>query len=89
MLLATLFRRFPFLLMLYADGGYQGPEFKRALKRILSQVEIARRSYQARNQFKPRLCQGVPAGLRYVLLTFLLWYQVLAERLTPAAALPR
>ena len=36
MLLATLFGMFPFLLKLYADGGYQGPEFQKALKRVLS-----------------------------------------------------
>ena len=39
MLLATLFGMFPFLLKLYADGGYQGPEFQKALKRVLSQAE--------------------------------------------------
>ena len=46
MLLATSFGLFPFLLKLYADGGYQGPEFQKALKRVLSQVEaeIAKRS---------------------------------------------
>jgi transposase len=40
MLLATLFGRFPFLLKLYADGGYQGAQFQSELKRILSQVEL-------------------------------------------------
>jgi transposase len=40
MLLATLFGLFPFLLKLYADGGYQGPAFQKALARILSQVEV-------------------------------------------------
>jgi len=37
---------FPFLLKLYADGGYQGPEFQKALKRVLSQAEaqIVKRS---------------------------------------------
>src|SRR4029077_16870853 len=40
MLLATLFGMFPFLLKLYADGGYQGPEFQKALKRVLSQAEV-------------------------------------------------
>jgi Transposase DDE domain len=40
MLLATLFGLFPFLLKLYADGGYQGPQFQQALKRVLSQVEV-------------------------------------------------
>jgi transposase len=46
MLLATLFGMFPFLLKLYADGGYQGPEFQKAVKRILPQTEaqIVKRS---------------------------------------------
>jgi hypothetical protein len=46
MLLATLFGMFPFLLKLYADGGYQGPVFQKALKRVLSQAEaeIVKRS---------------------------------------------
>lgn len=50
MLLATLFGRFPFLLKLYADGGYQGPQFQAALKRTLRQaeVEIVKRSDQAK-----------------------------------------
>ena len=46
MLLATLFGMFPFLLKLYADAGYQGPQFQKAVKRILStaEVEIVKRS---------------------------------------------
>jgi transposase len=40
MLLAALFGLYPFLLRLYADGGYQGPEFRNAVKTILSQVEV-------------------------------------------------
>jgi transposase len=46
MVLATLFGLFPFLLKLYADGGYQGPEFQTAAKRTLSklEVEIVKRS---------------------------------------------
>ena len=40
MLLATLFGMFPFLLKLYADGGYQGPLFQKALKRILREAEV-------------------------------------------------
>ncbi len=46
MLLATLFGMFPFLLKLYADGGYQGRRFQEALKRVVSQaeVEIVKRS---------------------------------------------
>jgi transposase len=50
MLLATLFGMFPFLLKLYADGGYQGRQFQAAVKRVLNQVEveIVKRSDQAK-----------------------------------------
>jgi transposase len=50
LLLATLFGRFPFLLKLYADGGYQGPEFQHAVAKILRRVniEIVKRSDQAK-----------------------------------------
>jgi hypothetical protein len=34
MLMATLFGLYPFLVKLYADGGYQGPEFCNAMKAI-------------------------------------------------------
>jgi transposase len=40
LLMATLFGLYPFLRKLYADGGYQGPVFQRALKRLLRQVEV-------------------------------------------------
>jgi transposase len=40
MLMATLFGLFPFLLKLYADGGYQGPEFRQALSGIFAQIDI-------------------------------------------------
>jgi len=40
LVMATLFGMFPFLRKLYADGGYQGPEFQAALKRVLRQVEV-------------------------------------------------
>jgi len=33
-------RMFPFLVKLYADGGYQGPDFRAAVKRVLSRVEV-------------------------------------------------
>ena len=39
MLLATLFGLYPFLKRLFADGGYQGPEFQKALKKIMPQLE--------------------------------------------------
>jgi transposase len=50
LLMATLFGLYPFLLKLYADGGYQGAQFQRALKKILARVnlEIVRRSDQAK-----------------------------------------
>ena len=50
LVMATLFGRFPFLLKLYADGGYQGPVFQHALKKVLSKVnvEIVKRSDTAK-----------------------------------------
>ena len=50
MLMATLFGLYPFLLTLYADGGYQGPEFRNAMRQIMAQlnVEIVKRSDQAK-----------------------------------------
>ena len=49
-LLGTLFGLYPFLLKLYADGGYQGPEFRASVSAILSQVdvEIVKRSDRAK-----------------------------------------
>jgi transposase len=50
MLMATMFGLYPFLLKLYADGGYQGPSFQAAMKAIMAQVnvEIVKRSDQAK-----------------------------------------
>jgi len=49
-LLGTLFGLYPFLLKLYADGGYQGPEFRASVNAVLSQVdvEIVKRSDRAK-----------------------------------------
>src|SRR5580704_2831366 len=49
LLMATLFGLYPFLLKLYADGGYQGAQFQHALGAILKRVnvEIVKRSDQA------------------------------------------
>ena len=46
LLMGTLFGMFPFLLKLYADGGYQGPVFQDGLKRVCRavNVEIVKRS---------------------------------------------
>ena len=50
LLLATLFAMYPFLKKLFADGGYQGPDFQKALEKILPQLktEIVKRSDRTR-----------------------------------------
>ena len=50
LLLSTLFGMYPFLKKLFADGGYQGPAFQKALAHILPalEIEIVRRSDQAK-----------------------------------------
>jgi len=50
LLMATLFGLYPFLLKLYADGGYQGARFQDGLRSVLTRVniEIVKRSDQAR-----------------------------------------
>ena len=40
LVMASLFGLYPFLLKLYADGGYQGPQFQAALCRIMKQVNL-------------------------------------------------
>ena len=46
LLLATLFGMYPFLRKLFADAGYQGPQFRTALAQILPRLEadIVKRS---------------------------------------------
>ncbi len=39
--MATLFGMFPFLKTLFADGGYQGPQFAKALAKVLPQLEYS------------------------------------------------
>jgi len=50
MLMASLFGLYPFLLKLFADGGYQGPQFQSGLRAALTKVdvEIVKRSDQAK-----------------------------------------
>ena len=38
--MASVFGLHPFLLKLYADGGYQGPQFQSGLKQAMRQVEV-------------------------------------------------
>jgi transposase len=46
LLLMTRLKKFPLLQKLYADGGYRGPRFQQAVKKILRKlrVEIVKRS---------------------------------------------
>jgi transposase len=50
LVMASLFGMFPFLAKLYADAGYQGPQFQAGLKRAVAQVnvEIVKRSDKAK-----------------------------------------
>ena len=50
LLLSTLFGMFPFLQKLFADGGYQGPQFANALAKVLPQLEpeIVKRADRAK-----------------------------------------
>ncbi len=53
LLMATLFGLHPFLLKLYADGGYAGPKFQAGLARACRQVDvgIVKRSDAAAGKF--------------------------------------
>lgn len=50
LLMATLFGLYPFLLKLYADGGYGGPVFRDGLRKVCRnvQLEIVKRSDAAK-----------------------------------------
>jgi transposase len=50
LVLSTLFGMFPFLKKLFADGGYQGPVFQRALAKALPclEIEIVKRADHAK-----------------------------------------
>jgi putative transposase len=50
LLLATLFGLYPFVRKLFADGGYQGPQFERAAVQATAplEVEIVKRSDAAK-----------------------------------------
>ena len=56
LLMASLFGLFPFLLKLYADGGYQGPTFQAGLGQVCQQVnvEIVKRSDLSRFVVLPK-----------------------------------
>jgi transposase len=50
LVMATLFGLYPFLLKLYADGGYSGDVFQRGAKKAIAKlkIEIVKRSDQAK-----------------------------------------
>jgi hypothetical protein len=50
LVMSTMFGMFPFLMKLYADGGYQGTIFRNAVKQIILRVnvEIVKRSDTAK-----------------------------------------
>jgi len=50
LVLSTLFGMYPFLLKLFADGGYQGPQFESAAANVMPQLstEIVKRTDQAK-----------------------------------------
>jgi transposase len=56
LLMGSLFGLYPFLLKLYADGGYQGPTFQAGLRTTCAQVnvEIVKRSDQHRFVVLPK-----------------------------------
>ena len=49
-MLSSMFGLFPFVAKLFADGGYQGPQFRQALAKVVPQlsVDIVKRSDTAR-----------------------------------------
>jgi transposase len=50
LLMSMMFGMFPFLLKLYADGGYRGPQFQQGLRQVCRniEVEIVKRSDTAK-----------------------------------------
>jgi transposase len=40
LLMSLMFGLFPFLLKLYADSGYQGPQFRDGMKRVCEQINV-------------------------------------------------
>ena len=67
LLLSTLFGMNPFLLKLFADAGYQGPQFAGAVSKRSPQlaVEIVKRSDQAKG------CEVLP--MRWVVERTMAW----------------
>ena len=57
--MATMFGMYPFLMKLYADGGYQGPLFRRAVAKNNGASECGdRQAFRSRK----RICPPPEAG---------------------------
>jgi hypothetical protein len=52
-MMATMFGLYPFLMKLYADGGYQGPLFRRAVAKIMERVNV---EIVKRSESRKRIC---------------------------------
>jgi hypothetical protein len=68
-LMAVLFARYPFLVKLYADGGYQGPQslFECAISRIYTVSAVSALSLEQALAYKtgrPLLARSLWAGFR-------------------------
>ena len=59
LVMATLFGLYPFLLKLYADGGYQGPGFQKGLQKRDRQGERRRSSS---DPITPRASSSCPSA---------------------------
>lgn len=60
--MATLFGLYPFLLKLYADGGYRGPTFQKGLKKAIAQVNDRDRQALGSGQGVRRVAQALGRG---------------------------
>jgi hypothetical protein len=54
LVLSTLFGMFPFLQKLFADGGYQGPQFANAVVKILPSLRLSRQAPRRRGRLHDR-----------------------------------
>ena len=88
--MATLFGMFPFLKTLFADSGYQGPKFAKALAKVLPHldIEIVKRSDQVSGfvVLPKRVAQSLPKARQGLGESQPKSARVLAPRLNPPHA---
>ena len=64
LVMATMFGMYPFLMKLYADGGYQGP-LRRAVAKIMARVNVDRQAFRSRKRIcRPPEAVGRRTNLR-------------------------